>query len=68
MVSMCAMQMMEGPITTSAGGCMACGIKVMNGVDADMTWIITVILMLICAGTGFLVGFAYGQEERHEQR
>lgn len=31
-------------------------------------WIITIVLMLVGAGTGFLVGFAYGQEERHEQR
>lgn len=32
-----------------------------------MAWIITVVLMIIAAGTGFMVGFAFGQEEgRHE--
>lgn len=31
-------------------------------------WIVAIVMMVIGAGTGFLVGFAYGQEERHEQR
>lgn len=29
-----------------------------------MTWIIAVILMVLSAITGFLVGIAYGQEHR----
>ena len=29
-------------------------------------WVVTVILMLLCAFTGFVVGVAYGQEHRDE--
>ena len=31
-------------------------------------WIVVVVLVAIAAITGFMVGVAYGQEERHEQR